>query len=251
MRFKIVYFIELLLLAPLLYAFTVEGARFLASVFSFESTMWFLLGAFLALVAYLVLLKQNIGFWQVLLHELEHAVVLFLFTLQWPKLMTIEPPNGVTIGSSGCFIVRWTPLVYLAPYYLALLTIPVLLLKAGVDLAASLLDIAFPPVLGIVLDFLIGATLVIHLATTAKEFRFSQPDIKNSGLIVSLVTVFFISFMFLVLSIAVVTESYAEYWNYVKTAFAAGLDIYRASFEWIKTAVPQAIGSISQRIKDL
>jgi hypothetical protein len=252
MKFKLLYFSLVLLLAPLIVTFTHEGVRFLIAVFAFDSLKWFLLGTFLALVAYLILRKGENTFLQVLMHEMEHAAIRFLFTGRWPSKMEIEPPEGLTASTNGCFLLWVTPLAPLAPYFLPLLTIPFLVLKAAAALAFSLLEIPFPSFLATALDLLIGATLMLHLAWTVKEFQPSvQMDIKNSGLIVSIVTVAFLIVMSVVLSVAVVTSSYAEFWASVKTASAAGLDLYQIILDWLKVHLPQVLDALRQAVKDL
>jgi hypothetical protein len=249
---KILYFIIFLLLAPLLLAFTVEGFRFLRSVFSFESTLWFLLGAGLSFLV-LILVRGSWSFLQVLLHELEHAVVLFLFTFDWPTAMLVTPVNGeVRARGMSKFFWFWIgPLIVWAPYYFPLLTLPILLLKALAALVFSLLGMPFPPFLAAILDLLIGATLMLHLLTSIIEFHGDQTDLKDIGMIVSFFSILYLNFMFIVLSIAVVTDTYAEYWTYVKTAFATAVEYYQAIWAWLKVTVPPALDALRQALKEL
>ncbi len=249
---KILYFFIFLLLAPLLLAFTVEGFRFLRSVFSFDSTVWFLLGAFLSFLV-LILVRGSWAFLQTLLHEMEHAVVAFLFTFQWPAVMVVTPEQGGVLPTwSSRFVRFWAaPVVAWAPYYFPLLTLPFLLLKALAALAFSLLDAPFPPFLAATFDLLIGATLMLHLLTSINEFGGHQTDLTGTGMIVSVFSVLYLNFMFIVLSIAVVTGSYAEYWSYVKTAFATAAEYYQAIWAWLTVNVPLALDALRQTLKEL
>jgi hypothetical protein len=235
-----------ILLAPAFSAFVYEGALFVASVFTIDATKWFLLGIVLSLFVYVVFLHDNIGFIEHLLHELEHAALSFLFTLKLPKRMEIDPDEGseVLTRGGGC-------LMTLAPYYLPLLTVPFLLLKALASLAFSLLKIPFPPFLAGALDLLIGATWMFHLVGTLREFRPFQTDIKKTGLIASFVAVLFLNFMFVVLSVAVVTGSYAELLDYVKAALATTLDAYKAVLDFVTTRLLPILGDLVQTVKDL
>lgn len=107
------------LLAPLFFAFSYEGALFLVSVFTFDSTKWFFLGAALALPVALLSLSYNIAFIEHLLHELEHAVVDFFFTFRLPRRLEVDPEQGSKVYVStrgGC-------IVSLAPYYFPILTV--------------------------------------------------------------------------------------------------------------------------------
>ncbi len=250
---KLLYFVVLLLLAPLFWTFGREGVRFLKAVFPFDATQWFLAGAFLSLLICLLLLRDRLGFLQVLLHELEHAIVFFLFTFRWPDSMEVTPPNGVTgwVGVNRWLLFWFAPLLSLAPYYFPLLTIPFLLLKALAALAFTLLEMPFPGFLAAALDLLIGLTLTLHILCTLKEFRASQPDIRDLGLIVSFVTTLFLNFLFVLLSITVVTGRYAEFLAYVKSTFPVAVDAYKASFAWLKEHVPPALQALRQVIKGL
>ncbi|HSR32334.1 MAG TPA: hypothetical protein VLY63_17365 [Anaerolineae bacterium] len=232
------------LLAPLFLAFSYEGALFLVSVFTLDSTMWFLLGAALALPLSLLGLSKNIMFIEHLLHELEHAVVAFFFTFQLPRRLEVDPEQGSKVyvpTRGGC-------LVTLAPYYFPMLTVPFLILKALAALLFSLLKVPFPALLVAVLDLLVGAALMFHYITTLKEFRFSQPDIKKTGLIASIVGVLFLNFMFLVLSIAVVTGSYPEFLDFLKSAVPGTVDAYKAALEFLKARLLPALDDLQETL---
>jgi hypothetical protein len=252
MWLKVLYFVLLLLLAPLLLAFTREGVQFLVAVWALGAVKWFLLGAALATLYYILTRKRENDFVQILLHEMEHAAMAFLFTGHWPQKMEIEPPEGKTVTGSGCFLSWLTPLRPLAPYFLPLLTIPFLLLKALAALAFLVLKTPFPSLLAAALDLLIGATLTLHTLYTVKEFRPSvQTDIKKAGLFVSLVTVAFLIFLSVVISIAVVTGGYAEFWAYVKTALMAAWELYQEAYAWLKVHLPPALQALRKGLKDL
>jgi hypothetical protein len=239
-------FTLLVLLGPLFVTFAYEGALFLVSVFTLAATTWFLVGVGLSLVAYL-LLQKNVDFIEHLLHELEHAVVAFFFTFQWPKKMEINPEQGSKVEGSlrgGC-------LTGLAPYYFPLLTVPLLLIKGLAALAFHWCKIDFPNWLSLPLDLLIGATLAFHLVTTLKEFRpGKQTDIKKEGPINSFVAVLFANLIFIVLTIAVVTNSYAELWAYVKSAAAATLGAYQVAYEFVQVHLLPAAGKLVQWVVD-
>jgi len=235
------------LLAPALFAFIYEGVLFLAAVFSLDATKWFLLGAGLSLVAYFLMPRKHIEFVENLLHELEHAALAFAFTFQPPTRMEIDIEKGSkVIGPKGGGCLR-----ALAPYYLPLLTIPFLLLKALGDLAFSLLGAPFPPFLAAALELLIGATLMLHLLGTAREFRLYQTDIKKTGYVASFIGVFFLNFMFVLLCVAVVTESYAEFLAYIKASLATALEAYKAALEFLKTRVLPIVQGLAETVKGL
>lgn len=243
---RLLNFTLLVLLGPLLFTFAREGVRFLVSVFTLEATQWFLLGAGLSLVIHLLLLQDSIRFLEILMHELEHAVLPFLLTFRLPTKMEINTEGKSTVqvpAGGGC-------LMTLAPYYLPLLTIPLLLVKALAALVFSWLDIDFPALLALVLDVLIGATLAFHLVTTVKEFHPRQDDLRKEGLIPSFGIVLFLNLIFVILSIVVVTGSYAELWAYVKAAAAATGGAYLAFYEFVRDRALPALGQLLQWLAD-
>jgi hypothetical protein len=76
---------------------------------------------------------------------------------------------------------------------------------------------------------------MFHLVCTLQEFRLSQPDIKQSGRIASILVVLFLSFMFVLLSVAVVTGSYTELVDYGKAALETTADAYQAVLDYART----------------
>lgn len=236
----------MVLLGPFLITYAYEGVRFVLSVFTFDATMWFLLGAVVSVVVYPLLLGNSIGFVEHLLHELEHAAIAFFFTFRLPSRMEIDPNEGSEVrapGGGGC-------LTTLAPYYLPLLTLPFLLLKALVVLAVSFLEIDFPNMLKVSLDLFIGATLAFHTTNAIIELTRGQDDIKKVGWLPSLGGLLFMNLLVLVLCIAVVTGSYAELWAYVRTAAAATVDAYRAAYEYVQTQLLPLVGDLTDIVRD-
>jgi hypothetical protein len=90
---------------------------------------------------------------------------------------------------------------------------------------------------------------MFHYMSTIKEFGSFQTDIKKTGMIPSLVGVLFLNFMFLVLSVTVVTGSYRQFLDYIKTALAATVDAYKFVFEFLMTRLLPALGDLIETIK--
>lgn len=243
---KLLYFTLLVLLGPFLFTFAYEGVLFALSVFTLGAATWFLVGAGISLVAHLLLLQDSLRFLEILMHELEHATIAFLFTFRLPTKMEIDTEGVskvVTLDRGGCFKT-------LAPYYLPLLALLPLLLRALAAPAFSWLGLDLPNFLAVVLDLLIGATLTFHIVTTCKEFRPAQPDIKKVGLITSIVAVLSLNLMFLVFSIAAVTGSCAEWWVYVKDAATATVGAYQAAYIFLTERLLPGVGDLVQWVVD-
>jgi hypothetical protein len=233
-------------LAPLIFGFIYEGAAYLASVFTLDATKWFLAGTALFLFVYLLFLNSNIAFIEHFLHESEHAVVSFIFTRKLPSRMEIDPAKGSKVvlpKTGGC-------LVDLAPYYLPLLALPLLVAKALVDLAYSLFKAIPSPYLDGAFDALIGAAFVFHLLCTLREYSTIQTDIKKSGLIPSLFAVLFLNFLFMLLCVTVVVGSYTELLEYAKAAFWTTVDAYNGALEFLTTRALPALGKLIKAIGD-
>ncbi len=243
---KLLNCVLVIVLAPLVFGFIYDGAAYLASVFTLDATKWFLAGTVLFLLVYLLLLNNKIAFIEDFLHESEHAVVSFIFTLKLPSRMEIDPVKGSKVllpKRGGC-------LVDLAPYYLPLLAVPLFAVKALVDLAYSLFKAGPSPYLDGAFDMLIGAAFVFHLLCTLREYSTIQTDIKKPGLIPSLVAVLFLNFMFLLLCVTVVVGSYTELLEYAKAAFWTTVDAYKAAFEFLKAKALPTISKLIEAIGD-
>jgi hypothetical protein len=238
------------LLAPFFFAFAYEGAKYVASVFTLEATKWFLLGAALALPFSILILNNDVVFIEHLVHELEHAVMAFIFSGRWPTRMEIDPEKGskVTVSTGGGCILT---VVTLAPYGFAMFTVPFLVIKALIDLVFHFLEGPVPVYVDVVFDLLIGASLMFHYVFALKQFRFSQPDIKKTGWVASLVSVLFLNFMFLVVSMAVVTGTYAQFWEYLKSAVAMTVDAYKAAWDFLVTRILPFLSGLLQSIIQL
>ena len=243
---KLFNLVLIILLAPALFALVYEGALFVVAVFTIEATLWFLGGIALSLVVYVLFLWGSFDFVEHLLHELEHAALAFLFTLKLPTKMEIEPGKQSKVEApkgGGC-------LRTLAPYYLPLLTIPFLLIRALVSFVYSWRDAPLPIFLAGPLDLLIGATWMFHLVCTLKEFRPSQPDIKETGMLASFIAVLFLNVVVVVLIVAVVTGSYTEFLDAIKAIPPATVAAYQAVLGFSKTRVLPIVEGWIQRLRD-
>jgi hypothetical protein len=151
-------------------------------------------------------------------------------------------PGPSVVGVGGCATT-------LAPYFFPLLTVPLLLLKALTALVLSLLETPFPPFLAGAFDVLIGATLMLHFIGLAKEFRLRQTDIRSTGIICSLVTVFALNVLLVVVTAAVVANEYAGLLSYVRIGAARSLENYRTVLEFAQTQIYPAIGNLLERVR--
>lgn len=243
----LINFVASIALAPAFFAFVYEGAFFVGSVFSIDATKGFLGGIVLFLLIYVVFLNGNIGFIEHLLHELEHAMLTFLFTRKLPTKMEIDPEKGSKVEGpkgGGC-------LSALAPYYWPFCTVPFLLVKAVASFYYSWRGGSLSTVVAGALDVAIGATLSFHFVSTCKEFGPFQKDVKTTGRIASVILVAFLNFVFVVLALTVVTGAYSEFVDYLQDAWPTTKAAYQTVFDVIETRVVPVVMPWIQRFKDV
>lgn len=215
MQGKILRFILLLVLIPLIYAFSYQAILFFQKI-QLEDILFFLLGMGAYLLVYVIFLKHKIGFIETLVHELTHAVAA-LTIFQMPRKLVVDPDLGGgragVVETAGCF---W---VALAPYFLPLVTLPFLLIEPVIP---SPFDKA--------VDFLIGFTLAFHLLRVFKDLRVKQTDITTTGTIFSAAVLIALNLIFLVIILAVVTGNYSGIWDYIKSSLARTVVAYQETY---------------------
>jgi hypothetical protein len=116
----------------------------------------------------------------------------------------------------------------LAPYFLPLFTLPLLLLRL------------FAPgsVAGIV-DVLIGATYAFHLVTAIDEFGLHQSDVTRTGVIFSYAFVILMHIVFLLIILLIVSGNPTGVPAYFRAAWARAQVAYGVTLAWIgDTLVP-------------
>jgi hypothetical protein len=103
----------------------------------------------------------------------------------------------------------------LAPYYLPVLTLPLLLvepfLSAPIDQAV---------------DFLIGFTLAFHYVGLAREFRWYQTDLQRMGYIFSLVVVPLFNAVWLVVILSAVSDNHPAVLDFFKASWQRARILY-------------------------
>ncbi len=223
---KLFRLLIVILLLPLLYTFLRE-----AGLFFIANAKAYLMSGFMAgLAAYLLLypavLYRTIDFLEDLEHEFAHAVVAVMLLRPIRSLIVNPRPNP---GEPGSQVGTYNPgcLIYLAPYYLPVFVLPLLLVKLVVT----------PQAHGII-NTLIGITTGFHLASLLKEFKPSrQTDIQNTGLLVSICVTFFLNVVFLVIIVAGVINDYPSAWACVTNSRARIADAYRAAIAAVMNVI--------------
>jgi hypothetical protein len=212
-----------ILLLPLLYVVLVEAYSTFTPQLSLQPFLYAILGFAVYVVVHVAFFRTYHMF-TTLEHEFGHAAMGCLF-LKPPKVIrgTAEV-GGETVYPNGYNFV-----IYLAPYFLPLLTIPLLIARA-VALQWNLL----PSYGYIALDFLIGFTLGFHFVGLFEELRLYQPDLKTSGRIFSIVIIVLMNVLFLLVTIAVLLGDYSVLASFVQASIGRVKEVYSALLETVK-----------------
>ncbi|MCB0024237.1 MAG: hypothetical protein M9936_11775 [Caldilinea sp.] len=221
-----------LLLIPLVLAFVLQAYFSVTANVIWQDLTWMLVGLIGYFVLYVVLIGNSLRFFEVFEHELNHTItaMLSLGTVLRFRVFPAKDENALkrsesgqyafegdtTALGSGCF------LVVLAPYFLPLFTIPLLVIRP-----------LTPELLVPVANVVIGVTLGFHFAGLANEFRTYQTDIKLETLPFSVVITLLFNVIILVLVISVVIDNVRLTFEYLRDATARSFDYYRFIAAWI------------------
>jgi len=224
-----------LLLIPLVLAFILQAYFSITGNVAWQDLTWMLVGLVGYFVIYVVIIGNNLRFLEIFEHELSHAVTIILsldnvlrlivFPAKDENAVRVSPTGeyefeGMTTPRStrslGCF------LIVLAPYFLPLLTIPLLLIR-----------IYIPEELVAAINMAIGVSLGFHYAGLAKEFGTYQSDIQRETLPFSVVITVLFNVIILVLVISVVIDNVRLTFEYLRDATARSFDYYRFIAAWI------------------
>jgi hypothetical protein len=203
----------LILSLPVIYAFVVEAWRFFYANRASLTLNWMTYGFGLYVLLYLLVLRRKIRFLEIFEHELCHMVVAFLFLKRVDEFVVIPAKNDAHVSCHNCSNV----FIGLAPYYLPVLTVPLLIIKPF--MAATVHQ---------TVDFFIGATLAFHFTGLCKEFRFRQPDIKQIGRFYAVVLAIFLNIVFIVLALSFALKKYNFMLAYSKQGFVGAWHVYQS-----------------------
>lgn len=231
----IIKFIKIVLafvLIPLVAAFCLQAYFSITGAVTWQDLTWMMVGLFGYFILYVVLIGNSLRFFEVFEHELNHTItaMLSLGTVLRFRVFPAKDENALkrsesgqyafegdtTALGSGCF------LVVLAPYFLPLFTIPLLVIRP-----------LTPEFLVPAANVVIGATLGFHFAGLANEFRTYQTDIKLETLPFSVVVTLLFNVIILVLVISVVVDNLRLTFDYLREAFVRSFDYYSFIAAWI------------------
>lgn len=202
--------IILILLVPLILASVIEAFTFVLANIVPLALNWVTYGFLLYLVLYVFFLQSKMDFFEIFEHELAHTLVALLFFKNVFYFAASNSEGRVHhLGSSNWFIA-------LAPYFLPVFTVPVLIIKPFVT--ASIHQ---------TVDFFLGLTLAFHFAALFKEFSPRQPDIGKTGVSYALSAIIPLNAFFTVLTISFAVGIYAYPIDYCKKIFTTSIRTYQ------------------------
>ncbi|MFN2227769.1 MAG: hypothetical protein ACK2UY_15725, partial [Anaerolineae bacterium] len=121
----------------------------------------------------------------------------------------------------------------LAPYYLPLFTLPLLLLRPFA-----------PDAIVSIVDLLIGATYAFHLVTGILDIGPHQTDFTKTGLIFSYTFVILMHIVFLLIILLVVSGNAAGITAYFRAAWARAQIAYGVTLAWIRDSLLPALRNL-------
>ncbi|RMF60059.1 MAG: hypothetical protein D6748_04920 [Calditrichaeota bacterium] len=182
------------------------GRELYQLIYSFFSTprltLSFLSGLIIYLLMSVFIFKQRGEFWNILEHELTHALFALLFFKRVDSLSTKRDYGGEVVVHGSNFIIT------LSPYFFPLFTVLILFIKPFM-----FTNIQW------VLNFLLGFTLMFHLLHLFREFHISQPDIRRSGFIFSMIVVLFFNIVFIGLCLVSLKGGWREMGMFLSGGF--------------------------------
>ncbi|MGH7494791.1 MAG: hypothetical protein ACREOO_20660 [bacterium] len=208
-------FVFLVLLIPVIYAFVMAAWSFLVYHAELFWENWVTYGFIFYILLYVLLLRPRVTFLEIFEHELAHTVAALLF-FRSVKLFAVFPEGGVMRHQGGSSSLVNT-IITLAPYFLPVFALPMLLVKPFMTSPMNQ-----------VVDFFIGLFLAFHYASLFVEFSPRQSDIVKTELVVALFVVIFFNAIFTVLALSFALGEYDYLMAYIKDALATAWRSYQA-----------------------
>jgi len=218
---KLLRFLILIVLAPFLYALAYEAYLFLVSNVRAYLVTGFTAGFAAYLLLYVPLLRDLVVFIEHFEHELAHAIVAFV-SLSTIRRLIVNPIPEPDEEGSKVTVSHLNCLGYLAPYYLPVFVLPLLVIK----------PLVIPQFRG-AMNVLIGVATGFHYARLFREFRWSQTDIRETGLIVSLCLTAVLNVMFLVIILCAVLDRYSSMLDYFENSLVRTPKFYVDAWRWL------------------
>lgn len=212
-----------ILLIPLAFALCYEAYLFVSRNLDAVARNWFIYGILAYLPVYLIVPANRIRFVEIFEHELGHMLVA-LFLLQDIKEFSVE-----TNGADGGLVKHRGAsnfLIGLAPYFLPVFTIPLLIIKPLIFSSTHN-----------VINLLIGFSLAFHYLALINEFRPRQTDIQRIGLAFASVVTAGLNAVVLIIILSVVLNRYGNIPDYLKDSLVRARETYTLVLQDVRSRV--------------
>ena len=226
---KLLRLLILIVLAPFLYALAYEAYLFLVSNVRDYLVTGFTAGFAAYLLLYVPVFGHMVLFIEHFAHEMAHAIVAFVSLSTVRRLIVNPIPGPNEEGSSVTTTSGSNCLTSLAPYYLPVFVLPLLIVKL----------VVVPRFHG-VMNVLIGVATGFYYARLLREFRLSQTDIQKAGLIASLCLTAVLNAVFLVIILCAVLDRYSSILDYFQNSFVRTPKFYVEAWRWLTAMLSKA-----------
>ena len=155
--------------------------------------LYFILGTVAYIIMWIIWFSKKGYFWSTLEHELTHAFFALIFFKKIHSISASRKKGGLITIEGGNAVIA------LSPYFFPLWTFIVIILKWILPVSLSMMC-----------NFIIGYTYTSHILNLLKEYHPDQPDLKNAGLIFSIIFVLFVNIIVLGIILSVLlTDDYS------------------------------------------
>ncbi|MBU1853030.1 MAG: M50 family metallopeptidase [Candidatus Omnitrophica bacterium] len=215
MLIRALRFIVSILLIPVSIAFTISFYSGISSIKTVsESGLVFILGAFSYSILHLLIIKLD--FLYVSVHELTHAIATLFSGGKVRKIKIRAKEGSVKTTKANIFVM-------LAPYLIPGYTLFIAFLYFGLSF---FMDTARYSDLFI---FIIGFTLMFHLAYTADSIRGKQSDLIKTGYLFSIFSIYIVNLVVIFFIINLLFKE-AIFLDFISGAYEKSKDFYY--FSW-------------------
>lgn len=165
------------------------------------------LGCIVYTLLWLVFFSRRSRFWSVVAHELTHALFAIFFFKKVHSFAADQEGGRIEIEGENFMIA-------LAPYFFPLLSLILVVIKP------SVLDRY-----QWILNGFLGFSLMFHLLNLTTEFHPAQPDLRQNGILFSLIVVLFFNVFFTGVCLASLTGEWAIIWQFVRDGAQASMGL--------------------------
>ena len=202
-----------LALWPVLAGYTMAFVNFLTAIPTVTAAqLTFLLGATIYLGLHTIIGKPLKLY--VFGHELMHAVAMWCSGGQ-VKAFKVSAKGGSVSGTKTSLFIALAP--YLIPIFSVVVTVAYLVAGWFSDVRAY----------ASWFYGLLGGTLAFHLAFTGEFVKTRQPDLIESGRLLSLTLIYWVNLALVALAVALVTPGML-FWNYLSDGYLRSAGLYAA-----------------------